>query len=129
MTAFNPYNVEFGERVAFMIASKPIHGLTADRIEFLGRGGSPASPAALLRLGLETRITPGEEPCGVLQVHLDLQPGSVDEFYFVLGEGHNQEHALALAQKYHQPEQVQAALESTHAFWENLLGAYPSENA
>src|SRR5450756_810414 len=55
LLATNPYNAEFGARVAFLIASKAVHGLTADRIEFLGRAGTPAFPAALHRLGLETR--------------------------------------------------------------------------
>ncbi|MHC1771304.1 MAG: hypothetical protein AB9907_06110 [Flexilinea sp.] len=75
LLASNPYNTDFGARTAFLIAGQPLHGLTADRTEFLGRGGSPAFPASLQRLGLETRITPGEDPCAVLQLHLDLLPG------------------------------------------------------
>ena len=122
LLATNPYCAEFGERVAFLIASKPVHGLTADRTEFLGRGGTPAFPAALRRIGLETRITPGEDPCAVLQLYLDLLPGAVEEIYFVLGQGDNKEQALALAKKYHDPIYVDAALERTRAFWDNLLG-------
>ncbi len=76
LLATNPYNTEFGSRVAFLIASQTLHGLTADRTEFFGRGGTPAFPAALHRLGLETRITPGEDPCAVLQIHIDLLPGA-----------------------------------------------------
>ena len=71
-----PTTLNLAARVAFLIASKALHGLTADRTEFLGRGGTPAFPAALHRLGLETRITPGEDPCAVLQIHLDLLPGA-----------------------------------------------------
>ncbi len=119
--ATNPYNAEFGERVAFLIASKTIHGLTADRTEFLGRGGTPAFPVALHRLGLETRITPGEDPCAVLQVHLDLLPGGIEEIYFVLGEGINKEHAITLVKKYHDPTSVGEAYERTHVFWDHLL--------
>ena len=121
LLATNPYNAEFGTRVAFLIASKAIHGLTADRTEFLGRGGTPAFPAALHRLGLETRITPGEDPCAVLQIHLDLLPGAAEEIYFVLGQGNDKEHALALARKYHDPAYVSAAYERTHVFWDQLL--------
>jgi cyclic beta-1,2-glucan synthetase len=123
LLATNPYSVEFGSRVAFLIASKAIHGLTADRTEFLGRGGTPAFPAALQRLGLETRITPGEDPCAALQIHLDLLPGATEEIYFVLGQGNDKEHALALAQKYHDPASVSAAFERTHIFWDHLLDA------
>jgi cyclic beta-1,2-glucan synthetase len=123
LLATNPYNTEFGERAAFLIASKPVHGLTADRTEFFGRGGTPAFPAALRRLGLETRLSPGEDPCAVLQLHLDLLPGGEEEIYFALGQGNDKEHALGLAKKYHDPAQVGAALERTQVFWDHLLGA------
>src|SRR5690606_7215699 len=71
LLARNPYNADFGEKVAFLIASKTLHGLTADRTEFLGRAGNLAQPAALKRIGLETRINPGEDTCAVLQIHMD----------------------------------------------------------
>ncbi|RPJ37760.1 MAG: cellobiose phosphorylase, partial [Chloroflexi bacterium] len=87
LLATNPYNTEFAGRVAFLTTCDPIHGLTADRLEFIGRNGSMRSPAALRRIGLERRITPGEDPCAVLQVHLDLQPGATEEIYFILGQG------------------------------------------
>jgi len=122
LLATNPYNTEFGDRAAFIIASKPIHGLTADRIEFLGRGGTFAYPVALRRIGLETRLSPGEDPCAVLQLHLDLLPGGVEEIYFVLGQGSNKEQALELARKYHDSAYVGAALERTRVFWDHLLG-------
>jgi cyclic beta-1,2-glucan synthetase len=121
LMASNPYNAEFGSRVAFLIANKQVHGLTADRAEFLGRGGTTASPAALHRLGLETRITPGEDPCAVLQMHLDLLPGATNEIYFVLGQGNDKNHALALAKKYHQAAYVGAAFERTRVFWDHIL--------
>jgi cyclic beta-1,2-glucan synthetase len=121
LLASNPYNAEFVERVAFLIANKPVHGLTADRTEFLGRGGTPAFPVALHRIGLETRLSPGEDPCAVLQLHIDLLPGGVEEIYFVLGQGSNKEHTLELARKYHDSAYVGAALERTRVFWDHLL--------
>jgi cyclic beta-1,2-glucan synthetase len=122
LLATNPFSREFGKRTAFLIASKPLHGLTADRTEFLGRNGDPAFPVALHRLGLETRLLPGEDPCGVLQLHLDLQPGGAEDIYFVLGQGDTRDHSLELARKYHDSAFVGAALEKTHVFWEGLLG-------
>ncbi len=121
LLATNPYNAEFSERVAFLIANKPVHGLTADRTEFLGRGGTPAFPVALHRIGLETRLSPGEDPCAVLQLHIDLLPGGVEEIYFVLGQGSNKDHTLELARKYHDSAYVGAALERTRVFWDHLL--------
>ena len=121
LLATNPYNNEFGERTAFLIANKPVHGLTTDRTEFLGRGGTLAYPAALHRIGLETRLSPSEDLCAVLQLHLDLLPGGVEEIYFVLGQGSNKGHALELAKKYHDSAYVGAALERTRVFWSHLL--------
>jgi len=48
LLASNHFNTEFGERVAFLAANKILHGLTADRTEFLGRTGSMRTPAALI---------------------------------------------------------------------------------
>ncbi|HMN59380.1 MAG TPA: glucoamylase family protein [Anaerolinea sp.] len=123
LLAANPYNAEFSARVGFLMANKPIHGLTADRTEFLGRAGTYASPAALHRLGLETRITPGEDPCAVLQIHLDLLPGASEEIYFVLGQGKDKDHSLELVKKYHDSAHVGAAFERTRLFWDHLLNA------
>ncbi|MEM5773918.1 MAG: hypothetical protein AAGU05_02870, partial [Anaerolineaceae bacterium] len=121
LIATNPYNPEFANRPAFLIASRNVHGLTADRTEFLGRGGGYAFPAALRRLGLETHITAGEDPCAAMQVHLDLSPGSSEEIYFVLGQGLDREHTLDLVKKYHQPDLLSSAFERTHVFWDRLL--------
>jgi cyclic beta-1,2-glucan synthetase len=105
-----------------MIASKPLHGFTTDRAEFIGRSGTLESPAALKRMGLERRVSAGEDLCGVLQVHLDLLPGSEEEIYFVIGQGSDRKHTLALARKYHNPDSVASAYRATQAFWDRLLG-------
>ena len=47
LLARNPYNVEFGEWVAFVAADRELHGLTADRTEFLGRMGSLRQPGSV----------------------------------------------------------------------------------
>lgn len=121
LLASNPYNAEFGKRVAFLSASKTIHGLTADRTEFFGRGGSAAFPLALKRLGLETRITPGEDPCAVLQVHIDLPPNTEETIYFILGQGEDKEDAISLANKYQNPELVKEVFKKCENYWESLL--------
>lgn len=127
LLARNPYNSEFSQRVAFLAASKPVHGLTADRTEFLGRNGSPRMPAALRRIGLGARIAPGEDPCAALQVHIDLPPGGSDEIYFILGQAEDRQRALELVEQYHDPAQVEAAWERTGQFWDHLLNTIQVE--
>ena len=73
--------------MAFAAASRRLHGLTADRSEFLGRLGSLEKPAALGRIGLSGTVEPGRDPCAALQVHIDLAPGAVEDLWFVLGQG------------------------------------------
>jgi len=119
----NPYNTEFSERVAFVSASNPLHGLTADRTEFLGRLGSLEGPAALKRIGLAGTVEAGLDPCAALQLHIDIQPGASEQIYFVLGQAEDRDAALALARRYQDPQQVQTAWESNNRFWNDLLGA------
>ena len=121
LLARNPYNVEFGERVAFMASSRSPHGLTADRTEFIGRLGSLRRPAALQRIGLENRVEAGRDSCAVIQIHLDLEVGGAETVYFLVGQGDNREQALELLSLYLQPEQVAQAWEATHRQWDEIL--------
>jgi cyclic beta-1,2-glucan synthetase len=119
----NPYNTEFSERVAFVSASNPLHGLTADRTEFLGRLGSLEDPAALKRIGLAGTVEAGLDPCAALQLHIDLQPGASEQIFFILGQADDRDAALAMASQYQDPQQVQTAWEANNRFWNDLLGA------
>src|SRR5690606_16876280 len=94
--ARNPYNSEFGSRVAFLASSLDPHGLTTDRTEFLGRLGDRRWPAALGRIGLSGHVAAGGDPCAAIQVHLDLAPGEVAEFHFLLGQGADREETLSV---------------------------------
>ena len=119
----NPYNNEFSDRVAFVSASNPLHGLTTDRTEFLGRMGNLQEPAALKRIGLEGTVESGMDPCAALQLHIDIQPGASEVVYFVLGQAEDRDAALALASQYQDPQQVHAAWDANNRFWNDLLGA------
>ena len=103
LLASNHFNTEFGERVAFLAANKILHGLTADRTEFLGRTGSMRTPAALGRIGLGSAVHAGQDPCAAIQLHVDLAPGQFEEVYFLLGEGSNREESLSVIGEYQSP--------------------------
>jgi cyclic beta-1,2-glucan synthetase len=122
LLATNEYNTEFAKRVAFLAADREIHGLTADRTEFLGRLGSYETPAALGRIGLASRVEAGLDPCGAIQIHIDLDPGETQEFHFLLGEGDQREHALELVSQYRDRQLTNAAFDSVKNKWNQLLG-------
>lgn len=122
LLARNAYNIEFGDRVAFLAANKRLHGLTADRTEFLGRMSSLSSPAALARVGLASRVEAGVDPCAALQLHIDLMPGEVEEIYFLVGQGADRKEALALVKRYQDKDLVQAAWKTVNRSWDEILG-------
>lgn len=123
LLARNSYNTEFGERVAFVAASKRLHGLTADRAEFLGRMGSITYPTALNRVGLASSVQPGLDPCAALQLHIDLKPGESEEIFFLVGEGANRAEALRLIEQYQTAGQIEATWVRVNQSWDELLGA------
>jgi cyclic beta-1,2-glucan synthetase len=108
--------------VAFLAASRPPHGVTADRAEFLGPDGDPAHPRALERIGLSGSVRPGLDPCAALQIHLDLAAGEAVEAHFVLGQGRDREEALALARRFRDPEAAGTAARESAERWRHVLG-------
>lgn len=122
LLARNPYNTDYGQRVAFLAATREIHGVTTDRAEFLGRHGSYACPAALERVGITPNISPGADPCAAVQSLLWLEPGAEKEVTFLLGQGADRAEAEQLIRHYQDFSNVQLAWESLAAFWDDILG-------
>jgi cyclic beta-1,2-glucan synthetase len=123
LLARNPYNEEFGARVAFLSANREPHDLTTDRAEFLEYRGSVRRPAALGRVGLTNTVHAGLDPCAVMQVHVWLAPGGTEDIFFLLGQGADKPKALQLVKHYRDAAQIEAAWETLNEFWDNLLGA------
>ncbi len=116
------WNGEFAGRVAFLASEAKVHGYTADRGEFLGRGGDYASPEALERWGLSGQTEAGIDPCAALQVHVDLAPGEEIETHFVIGQATDRRQALEVVARLRQRAEVDRAWEATIRFWDDLLG-------
>ncbi len=83
-----------------------------DRARFLGRGRTPARPAAL-DLGAELSGTTGAvlDPILSLRRRLRLPPGASASVAFTTAVAFNREAALALADQYHDVHGVQRAFE------------------
>ena len=123
LLARNAYNADFSGSVAFWRATETPRSYTADRAEFIGRNRTPSAPAGLFRERLAARTGAGLDPCGALQIQLELGPGESRTVAFVLGQGRDRAHAMELAARYASLEQARATLTAAEQFWDDTLGA------
>jgi cyclic beta-1,2-glucan synthetase len=83
----NPWNTEFGGRIAFLDLGGRQTTWTADRTEFLGRNGVPERPAGLNRgHRLQGAVGAGRDPCAALQTSFELAPGARTQVVVLLGQ-------------------------------------------
>ena len=123
LTARNPYNTEFNNRTAFFDADGDGCSFTCDRTEFIGRNGTLAQPAALLRQRLSGTLGAGLDPCAAIQVPLALASGQRLETVFRLGVGADHGEAVALARKTRGSGPAHDALDAVRIHWLHTLGA------
>ncbi|MGE5374588.1 MAG: GH36-type glycosyl hydrolase domain-containing protein, partial [Bacteroidota bacterium] len=121
LLARNPYNQDFPNAVAFLASTREPTGMTADRLEFLGRHGSYARPAALERVGMTPRIEAGTDPVAAMNILLWLRPGETKEVTFLLGQGTDRTDVERLISHYQTIENIHNAWEQMCKFWEDLL--------
>ncbi len=123
LLARNYYNTEFPDRIAFLDVDDATRTVTGDRKEFLGRNGSFAVPAAMLRSRLSGKVGAGMDPCGALQVAFDLADGAEREISFRFGVGRNPADVQELIHRFRRVNANRAALEGVWSWWNRTLGA------
>ncbi len=123
----NPYNAEFSEWIAFVDVDAPTRTLTGDREEFLGRNGDLSFPAALKREHLSGKTGAGLDPCGAMQITMDLSNGQEQETCFRLGAGCGLAEVQDLIQRFRGAQASQTALEGARQYWKQTLGTVQVE--
>ncbi|MCF7837879.1 MAG: cyclic beta 1-2 glucan synthetase, partial [Candidatus Marinimicrobia bacterium] len=121
--ARNPYSREFSGRVVFAGCSEAGTSVTGSRMEFLGRNGSLAAPAALGRVRLSNATGAGFDPGIGMQTAFDLAPDQTREVVFTLGAANGAEEAHACLARFGGRAGARAALETVWAHWNHTLGA------
>ncbi len=98
--ARNPWNTEFGGRVAFLDLGGRQTAWTADRTEFLGRNGAPGRPAGLVRgQRLLAASGAGLDPCAALQTGFELRDGTSTQIVVLLGQADSAGAAIDLIRR------------------------------
>jgi len=121
MLARNYFDPQFAEYVAFASVSEMVMSYTADRREFLGRNGTPASPAAVQRTGLSGATGATIDPCGVLQFPITLAPGETREIVTLLGAAPSEGAAKETLRRLRDRESASSALDSAIGAWKQRL--------
>jgi cellobiose phosphorylase len=120
--ARNPYNKEFPNRVVFLEVSEPTRFVTGDRIEFIGRNGTMASPSAMRRERLSGKVGAGIDPCVATQVKFELDDGQQKEVVFTFGSGKTVDEARELVRRFGGVEPAHQELERVWEYWKRILG-------
>ena len=121
--ARNPWNDQFGERVAFADFNGRHMSWTADRTEFIGRDGALDRPLALSAAApLSGRTGAGLDPCAALQTLVTLAAVGTTEIVFFLGEAATKAEAQALIAKYRKAD-LDAVLTEITGQWDSIFGA------
>jgi cyclic beta-1,2-glucan synthetase len=121
LLARNNFRLDFADSVSFVDVNRRPRTITADRVEFLGRHGSVAAPAALQAVGLSGRTGAGFDPCAAVQTRFDLGPEETTLIVFLLGEAESLEMARGLIRCYRQPDSAARALRDVTHQWHRLL--------
>ncbi len=133
LRARNPYSVEFADRVAFFDADDATRGdnvtVSGDRTEFLGRNGTLRSPLAMTRAKLSNKVGGGLDPCGAIQVPLELADGQQRQVIFRLGAAgrRGSDDAGELVRGLRGPQAAHQSLAAVREYWSNVLGAVQVE--
>ena len=127
LLARNSYSAEFSDRVAFFDVNELTRTVTCDRHEFLGRNGTLVHPAAMDRIRLSGRSGAGLDPCGAIQVSVELADGQESDVVFTLGVGRGPEEAKNLARRFRGIATARASLESVRKYWDWTLSSVTVE--
>ncbi|HVN97113.1 MAG TPA: glucoamylase family protein [Syntrophorhabdaceae bacterium] len=121
--ARNPYNSEFTNRISFFDVDDSSRTISGDRVEFLGRNGTSAHPAAMDRSRLSGRVGAALDPCGAIQVAFELAQGEEREFVFMLGAGRDVDDAANIVMRFRGSVAAREELEAVWRYWNRTLGA------
>ena len=99
--------------------------MTGSRTEFVGRNNTlpPKRPCARL----SNRVGAGLDPCGAIQIAIELEDGGDREITFVLGAGKDTDEARAHLARYRSPHVTARSLAEVMHQWRRLTAAIQVE--
>ncbi|HEV3029407.1 MAG TPA: hypothetical protein VG457_17645 [Planctomycetota bacterium] len=121
--ARNAYTTDFPGRIGFSALTDRPTSATGDRLEFVGRHGTPALPAALGRRGLAERYGAGLDPCAALHLIVELGPGERRRVIHLLGQARHRAEARDLVRRHRGSDRALEVGLEVASRWDAILGA------
>jgi cellobiose phosphorylase len=126
LLAHNVYQDNFSDQFGFlqMVAEEPEieRSWTGDRAEFVGRNGSLAKPAALSRPTLSNLTGSGYNPCGAMQLKINLGVEGEQTVTIIIGSAKSNQEMHEYLKSYRQTAMTNVSYQEVQEFWDDLLG-------
>jgi N,N'-diacetylchitobiose phosphorylase len=109
------------------IVGADIVGYETDRETFLGPYRTYQNPIAVERGRCCNSLGYGDNPCGVLQVDLALEPGESKTLLVLAGVGRADQEGQSACSHFHDPETANRELEQLRKYWHGRLEGFRAE--
>ncbi len=106
------------------IAGAKVVGFETDREHFLGPYRTYANPQVVERGQCNNHEAYGDNPCGCLQVELELEPGESKEFAVLLGIGKAEIQGKKAVQDFSDMKTVDEELNNVREFWHQRMQGF-----
>ncbi len=119
--ARNPWKADFASRVAFLDLCGRQQITSGDRVEWIGRNGSLATPAGLSRERTGAgQVGAGLDPCAMLMTTIRLLPGETASVVALLGQADGEAEARSLVLRAREAD-PEALLREVVERWDAIL--------
>ncbi len=116
----NSYNNDFPHRKAFIFSTEKINSYTGDKCKFLGSSGRKDYPAGLFDDELDKSAGAGFEPCGAIEIRIEMEADEEKEFAFYIGQVRDEDTLNDYIVKYYRLNYAKTQLSRTKEHWKDI---------
>jgi cellobiose phosphorylase len=113
--------------LVFFASDKKIVAYDGDRDEFIGTYRSETNPYAIENGGCTNSTLFGGDPCGALQMEVNLEPGASEEMNIFLGTGHHEDEIAQTLTNLRSSGFIKTSFRELNEHWEDYLSRFSCE--
>lgn len=113
-----------GRHTFMALAGADVIGYDTDRETFLGDYRTYANPEAVESGACKGSLGYGDNPCGSLQTHIELEPGEEKELLVILGIGRADVEGKRVLRTYKEISKADQELEEVRKHWHSKMDGY-----